>query len=188
MTSGAAGLVPSAPLTPRGWDQAAVAARGLADGPIAEVYASTALRAGQTAGAIAIACGVNVFTPVAELGEVGIGRAEGSVDPQLRKRTADVLRAWVVDEDLDLRVEDGETGHEVVVRMTSALEGIVAAHPGETVVVVGHVASLTIALSRLCGLGDRVWGTPLPHAEPFLVEWDGQGWNCETWPAPTPTL
>jgi hypothetical protein len=25
--------------------------------------------------------------------------------------------------------------------------------------------------------------TPLPHARPFLVEWDGQAWHCPTWPA-----
>ncbi|MGH2352459.1 MAG: hypothetical protein ACRDJN_12690, partial [Chloroflexota bacterium] len=45
------------------------------------------------------------------------------------------------------------------------------------------VASLTVALGRLCALGSGVWGTPLPHARPFLVEWDGHAWRCPTWPA-----
>ncbi|TDD12602.1 hypothetical protein E1292_01310 [Nonomuraea deserti] len=57
-----------------------------------------------------------------------------------------------------------------------------AAHPGATVAVVGHVGSLTAGLNALCGLGARVWGAPLPHAVPFLVEWDGRSWRCEAWP------
>ena len=97
--------------------------------------------------------------------------------------TAEVLRAWVVEQDLRRRVADGETGHQVVARVTAAFQQIAGAHPGETVAVVGHVASLTVALGRLCSLGSRVWGTPLPHARPFLVEWDGHAWHCPTWPA-----
>jgi broad specificity phosphatase PhoE len=67
--------------------------------------------------------------------------------------------------------------------VTAAFQKIASAHPGETVAVVGHVASLTVALGRLCSLGSGVWGTPLPHARPFLVEWDGQAWHCPAWPA-----
>ncbi|MFI6044928.1 hypothetical protein ACIA8C_25085 [Nocardia sp. NPDC051321] len=47
-------------------------------------------------------------------------------------------------------------------------------HSEETVVVVGHVASLTLTVASLCGL----WDTPLPHAAPFVVEWDGRSWHC----------
>jgi alpha-ribazole phosphatase/probable phosphoglycerate mutase len=97
--------------------------------------------------------------------------------------TADVLRAWMVGRNLGRRAADGETGHQVVARVTAAFGKIAGAHPGETVAVVGHVASLTVALGRLCALGSGVWGTPLPHARPFLVEWDGQAWHCPTWPA-----
>ena len=67
--------------------------------------------------------------------------------------------------------------------MTAAFQKIASTHPGETVAVVGHVASLTVTLGRLCSLGSRVWGTPLPHARPFLVEWDGHAWHCPRWPA-----
>jgi alpha-ribazole phosphatase/probable phosphoglycerate mutase len=97
--------------------------------------------------------------------------------------SADVLRAWVVDRDLGRRAADGETGHQVLARMTAALQQIVSAYPGETVAVAGHVASLTFALGTLCDLGAGVWGTPLPHACPFLVEWDGRAWRCPAWPA-----
>lgn len=66
--------------------------------------------------------------------------------------------------------------------MTAAFHQIADAHPGETIAVVGHVASLTLALSRLCALGPRLWETSLPHAQPYLLEYDGQTWTCPTWP------
>jgi alpha-ribazole phosphatase/probable phosphoglycerate mutase len=92
-----------------------------------------------------------------------------------------VLRAWVVDGDLGRRVGDGETGHEVLARTTAALE-VVAAGPGR-LALVGHVGSLTLAVSVLCGLGAAVWDRPLGHAVPFIVSYDGRRWRCSRWPA-----
>jgi broad specificity phosphatase PhoE len=156
------------PLTELGRRQAVDAARTLAAEPIAWIYSSTALRARQTADLLATTPGLCIAT-MPELVEVGC--------------TAEELHAWVVEQDLGRRAADGETGHEVVARVTAALRTIASAHPGGTVAVVGHVASLTVALGRLCSLGSTVWGTPMPHARPFLVEWDGQAWHCPTWPA-----
>lgn len=189
VVDGAAGVLESAPLTARGREQALAAARTLASEPITRIYTSTAARAIQTAAPIAAESNGNarrLSESVRGLAEFGIGRAEGSRDPEIRRRTAQVLRAWVVDSDLDQRIDDGETGHEVVTRMSAVFASIAAEHPGETVAIVGHVGSLTVALSRLCGLGPAVWGTPLPHAEPFLVEWDGQAWRCPAWPVSPP--
>jgi alpha-ribazole phosphatase/probable phosphoglycerate mutase len=159
---------PNPPLSARGRRQAAEAARALADEPITRIYASTMLRARQTADFLAAGrrCGV---TAMEELAEVGV--------------SAEVLRAWVVEQDFGRRAADGETGNEVITRVTAAFERIAGAHPAETVVVVGHVASLTVALGRLCSLGPVIWGTPLPHAQPFLVEYDGGAWRCPAWPA-----
>jgi broad specificity phosphatase PhoE len=176
---GVAGAVPESPLTARGLVQATEVAAALAGERVAGVYTSTALRARQTA----VPFGPAVELP--ELGEVHLGALEGSLDPVVEVETARVLHAWLMG-DLDARVADGESGTEVVARMTAALRGIVAAHPAGTVVVIGHVASLTVALALLCGLGDRVWGTPLPHAEPFLVECDVDGWRCLSWPGMPP--
>jgi alpha-ribazole phosphatase/probable phosphoglycerate mutase len=181
VTAGIAGVVPAAPLTARGRQQAILAARALAREPITAVYSSTALRAQQTALPLAAASGL-AASPLPELIEIGIGRHEGAADPAVHQRTAEVLRAWVVEQDLRQRVADGETGQQVLDRMTSAWRQIAGGHPGETVALVGHVASLTLALSRLCALGSRVWGHPLPHARPFLVEFDGDTWHCPTWP------
>jgi broad specificity phosphatase PhoE len=167
-------------LTELGRSQAIAAAQMLAAEPIIGIYSSTALRARQTAEQLAAvrtaAPGMPdrliTITPLPELVEVYC--------------TAEALRAWVVERDLGRRAADGEdseTGHQVVARVAAAFQKIAAAHPGETAAVVGHVASLTVALGRLCSLGCVVWGTPLPHARPFLVEWDGQAWHCPIWPA-----
>jgi broad specificity phosphatase PhoE len=166
-TAGIAGAVPTAPLTTRGHHQALAAAQQLAGEPLARIYSSTALRARQTAGLLAAGSTVDVVA-LPELDEVGVG--------------AHVLRAWIVEQQLGRRGAGGETGQQVVARVAAAFREIARAHPGETVAVVGHVASLTVALGRLCALGARVWGTPLPHARPFLVQWDGRAWRCPAWP------
>jgi broad specificity phosphatase PhoE len=179
--AGAAGALPMAGLTDRGREQASVAAIALATEPVAGVYASSALRAQQTAEIIAAAHGLRP-TIMVDLAEAGIGELEGATDSATRTRTAAVLRSWVVDGDLDPRVADGEDGHAVVDRMTRALTAIVDTQPGATAVVVGHVASLSAALATICHLGTEIWGTPLPFAAPFLVERTPNGWRCPVWP------
>ncbi|WP_433653935.1 histidine phosphatase family protein [Nocardia sp. CA-128927] len=181
VAGGIAGVVPAAPLTARGRREAMAAARVLGCEPVARIYCSTALRTQQTAAALASNASLDVVA-LAELTEVGIGKHEGVSDPAVRRQTADVLRAWIVERDLDQRVADGESGREVLARVDAAFRQIAATHSGEIVVVVGHVASLTLAVAWLCRLGSHVWGRPLPHAEPFLVEWDGSAWHCAAWP------
>jgi alpha-ribazole phosphatase/probable phosphoglycerate mutase len=167
VTAGIEGAVPMAPLTTRGRHQAIAAAQTLAGEPITRIYSSTALRARQTAELLATVLAVDVAA-VPKLVEVGVGER--------------VLHSWVVEQDLGLRAADGESGCQVVARVTAAFQTIASTHPGATVALVGHVASLTVALGRLCTLGAKIWGTPLPHARPFLVEWDGQAWRCAAWP------
>ncbi|MEV0299418.1 histidine phosphatase family protein [Nocardia sp. NPDC050710] len=181
VVAGVAGVVPMSPLTSRGFRQAASAARALGDEPITSVYCSTALRTQQTAAALLVGRKIDIVT-LPELAEVGIGAAEAAADPGVRQQTAAVLRSWIVDQQLERRVADGESGSEVLARMTTALEQIARDHDGESVVLVGHVASMSVTFAQLCGLGARVWGIPLPHAVPFLVERNSKSWHCRSWP------
>ncbi|TMR94940.1 histidine phosphatase family protein [Nonomuraea basaltis] len=179
--AGAAGALPLASLTTKGRLQAGKAAKRLINEGITRIYASTAVRARQTAEILARTLRVDVVQ-MQDLVEVGVGSSEGAIDPATRARTAAVLRSWIVDGDLREAVADGEDGHAVTTRIVAALTSIAAEHPGETVAVIGHVASLTTGLSALCGLGQRVWGAPLPHAVPFVVEYNGRSWQCSSWP------
>lgn len=176
VVAGASGALPYAALTARGREQARALAGTLSG--VARAYASTAVRARETAELLD-----DRVVQLPELAEIGLGAAEGQVDPALRRETADVLRAWVVDGELDRRVADGETGHAVLARMTIALDRIADRHPGERVAVVGHVGSLTLAVAVRCGLGGSVWGRPLPPAVPFRVTGGGTRWHCPRWPA-----
>lgn len=168
---GASGQMPDAPLTVLGREQA----RALRLPGTTTAYVSATVRARQTAEPL----GVPV-TELAGLGEVGVGSREGAIDAGLRRETADVLQAWVVDGDLDRRVGDGESGREVLIRMTAAVQ--LVADRGGRPALVGHVASLTVLVSVLCGLGAAVWDAPLPHAVPFVLRRDASGWRCPRWP------
>ncbi|MGW2149871.1 histidine phosphatase family protein [Nonomuraea bangladeshensis] len=178
--AGAAGALPLASLTAKGRLQAGEAAARLMKEGISRIYTSTAVRARQTAEIMTRTLKADVV-PLPDLVEVGVGRSEGAIDPAIRARTAAVLRSWIVDGNLEEAVSDGEDGYAVTARIVGALTSIAAQHPGETVAVVGHVASLTTGLNALCGFGQQVWGAPLPHAVPFAVEYDGRSWQC-TWP------
>lgn len=83
------------PLTRRGQEQAAAVADQLGDRRARMIFASDARRSRETAAIIAAALGLHVAL-VAALSEVAI--------------PAEVLRAWIVDGDLSVRVADGETG------------------------------------------------------------------------------
>jgi alpha-ribazole phosphatase/probable phosphoglycerate mutase len=120
--------------------------------------------------------------PVNGLVEVGIGGREGDTDGPIHDETAEVLRTWVVHGGLEARAADGENGHQVVARVTTALRTIAAENQGEVVALVGHVASLTAGLSALCGIGEEIWGRPLQPAVPFRVLTDGLAWRCLEWP------
>ncbi|NES38296.1 histidine phosphatase family protein [Micromonospora sp. PPF5-17] len=181
VTTGTAGMLPLAPLTVEGHRQAAAAAERLAGEPLTAVWCSEALRARQTAAHLRDRFDLPVHT-LPGLNEVGIGSKEGATDAATRRRTAEVLHSWVVDGNLDDRVADGENGHQVRERVTDAFAQIALAASGGTVAVVGHVASLTVGLGLLCGLGRHVWGAPLPHATPFLVAQEAGIWRCVSWP------
>jgi alpha-ribazole phosphatase/probable phosphoglycerate mutase len=114
---------------------------------------------------------------------VDIGSAEGATDSATRASTANVLRAWVVERDLSRAGRRWRNRHEVVTRVCSALTTIAANHRGQTVAVVGHVASFTVALNELCVLAGTMWGRPCRTPFPFLVEHDGNSWRCVSWPA-----
>ncbi|MGI8451877.1 MAG: histidine phosphatase family protein [Streptosporangiaceae bacterium] len=174
------GALPGMRLTGRGRDQAAAAADLLRGWRAETIYASDAVRAQETAAIIAAALHLDV-TVLPGLAEVGIGAREGAADPATWRCVAQVLQTWLVRGDLGPRVADGENGHEVTGRVSQALAGIAAAHPGRTAIVVGHTGSLAAAVSVLCGGGPALWGAPLPHAAPFPLTREGPRWRCD-WP------
>jgi broad specificity phosphatase PhoE len=174
--------VPGSDLTDQGRAQAAAAADLLAAEPIVAVYASPALRATQTAAPIAERFGLEVRTRP-DLVEWNVGECEGRSDDEARAQCLAVVRAWIVDADLDVRIPGGDSGRELAERCVGGLTAIADAHPGQSVAVVSHGGALAAALLSVAGFtSDHVWGRPLAHAKAFLVTYQERVWGCESWP------
>jgi broad specificity phosphatase PhoE len=186
----AAGVLSSVPpgagLTEHGRTQAKAAAEGLRSRsePIAAVYSSTALRAVETAEAIAEAVGCTTRRDAGLL-EFGVGEFEGSADPAAGPKSAEVLRRWLFEADLEAALPGGESGRAVVERFSAWLEHTAADHDGQTIVAVAHVGTLTLGLVSVCAdlSPDDVWGRPLAHGTPVEVTRTPDGWSCGGWPS-----
>jgi probable phosphoglycerate mutase len=173
---------PGEPLTAQGRGQAAALAQRLRTRKIAYVYASPLLRAQQTGQILAEALGVGLGT-VDGVQEVSMGRCEGSVAAEDWAYIDASFLRWG-DDDLAARIDGGESGHEIVHRMRSALGGIADQHRGETVVVVSHGGTMACALPR-CATDvpdDYGRGRFVPNCGMVELSVDADDWSLRQWP------
>lgn len=135
--------------------------RGVLDGvPLDAVYASDLERAWQTAAVVAEPRGLAVQRRPA-LREKDFGTWEGLTDSEVRVRFPDaVAGSW----------GDGETADELSRRVLGAIDEIVAAHPGGSVLVVSHGGAIR-ALYRHAGLEQG----PIGNCVPATFVADGTG-------------
>ncbi|MCP2164377.1 histidine phosphatase family protein [Goodfellowiella coeruleoviolacea] len=175
---------PGPPLTERGRQQAARLAEELATEPVVAVYASTALRAQQTAEPVA----QRHSTPVRVVDgvhEVQVGDLEGLADQASYDRFFAVYSAWA-DGDLHRPMPGGETGQQVLDRYLAVVRGITSRHADGSVVLVGHGASIRLAGMALArnvptSLAE---GALLPNTGRVVLEADAKsptGWQCLSW-------
>jgi broad specificity phosphatase PhoE len=120
------------------------------------VYSSPLLRARQTAQAIAEPLGLAVH-PHAGLNDINFGQLQGLTVPEARERWPDVVDAWFRTPHL-AQLPAGEKLMEVSGRAMTAVNELVNRHPGETLVLVGHLVLNRVILLGITGLGlDRFW-------------------------------
>lgn len=162
----------------RGRHQAKTTARLLQGAEPKKVFVSEAVRSRQTGEIIASYLGAPVEF-VSALAEVSMGRVDR--DPENLGLRAQVLKQWIVCDNLSERLPDGESGHSVATRMRSAFCEIATNCQDSLAIVVGHVASLTVGVSALCGSGPSLWNKPLPYAVPFPLTLGSNGWRVQ-WP------
>jgi probable phosphoglycerate mutase len=173
---------PGGTLTEAGQRQAEELAEALADEPVTAVYASTALRAQQTAQPVAKSHGLDVQM-VDGIHEVFVGDLEGRTDRDSLRRFADVFGSWASG-DLDRPMPGGETGREAVDRFTTALAGLPVREG--TLVVVSHGAMLRLVAPLLADNLDTLAGelSLLQNTARILLEEDSAargGWHCVEW-------
>jgi broad specificity phosphatase PhoE len=175
---------PGGPLTEQGRRQADELAEALADEPVEAVYASTALRAQQTARPVAERHRLDVRI-VEGLHEVFVGDLEGSTDRESLRAFAGVFRAWA-DGDLSRPMPGGETGQQAVDRFTTALDGLLAHHSDGVLVVVSHGAMLRLVTPYLADNLDTLAGelSLLQNTARIVLDEAPAtrgGWHCVEW-------
>ncbi len=147
--SGAVGV----DLSDEGRAQAARLADRLRREEISAVYASSLTRASETAEILAGPHGLAVAER-AGLDEIDHGHWEGLTRADVETRFGVEYAAWEADP-FTFAPEGGETGLAVLARALPVVREIVAAHPGQTVVIVSHKATLRLVISSLLGFDPR---------------------------------
>ena len=142
------GRAPGIDLSDVGRDQAKALGERLAGLPVAVVYASPIERTTQTADAVARHHGLTV-QPLPGVIEADYGEWTGGKLAELAKTD---LWKTVQRAPSRARFPGGESLAEMQSRMVTALEDVVARHPGELVVVVSHADPIKAAIAHYTGV------------------------------------
>lgn len=147
--SGSAGV----DLSDEGRRQALCLAKRISDDGISAVYCSPLSRTVETA---AILARPHRQDPVHRDGlrEISHGRWEGLTRREVEARFPEEYAAWEEDP-FTFAPKDGESGLGVLARALPVVREIVVGHPGETVLVVSHKATLRLIISSLLGFDAR---------------------------------
>jgi probable phosphoglycerate mutase len=171
-------------LSLRGREQARALADSLADERVAMVYSSGMSRAVQTAEIVAARLGV-VVRVRDDLREWSVGEYAGQ--PAVHGMFEETFSAWQRG-DLAARIPGGESGQEVLDRMSGELDGIADLHRGETVLVVSHGGVVAFAVPHLADNvgGDYATGRMLEHCGLVRVLADADGFIVHRWGTESP--
>lgn len=171
-------------LSLRGREQARALAGSLAAERVSMVYCSGMSRAVQTAEIVAARLGV-VVRVRDDLREWSVGEYAGQ--PHVPGMFDQTFSAWQRG-DLDVQVPGGESGRQVLDRMSDELDGIVDQHRGETVLVVSHGGVISLAVPHLAVnvRGDYAAGRPLEPCGLVRVLADADGFVIHGWGTDSP--
>jgi phosphoserine phosphatase len=124
-------------LTARGRAEAAALAQRIATGwRPSHVYTSPMGRCIETATAIARACGIAAKT-CDDLTDINYGTWQFKTFAEAKALDPGLFEAWFARPQL-VRFPNGESLQDLVARAANALRMVLARHPGETIVLVGH--------------------------------------------------
>jgi ribonuclease H / adenosylcobalamin/alpha-ribazole phosphatase len=132
------------PLTEVGVQQAAAVAKRLASAGLGVIVTSPLLRTVQTAQAVAAVTGAAVVTDEG-FRETDFGAWEGLTFTEVRERWPAEITAWLADP--EVAPPGGESFTDVSTRVTAALDRLLAARAGQTVLVVSHVTPIKMLVA-----------------------------------------
>jgi broad specificity phosphatase PhoE len=133
-----------APLTEVGVQQAAAAAKRLASADLGVIVTSPLLRTVQTAQAVAAVTGAAVVMDDG-FRETDFGAWEGLTFAEVRERWPAEISAWLADP--EVAPPGGESFTDVSARVTAALDRVLAARAGQTVLIVSHVTPIKMLVT-----------------------------------------
>jgi len=148
-------------------------AERLATESIAAVYCSPLSRTVETA---AILAEPHRLTPIRRDGlrEISHGRWEGLTRREVEERFPGEYETWEADP-FTFAPVDGESGVSVLARALPVIREIVVSHPGRSVLVVSHKATLRLLLSSLLGFDARGYRDRLDQSPACLNVVDCKG-------------
>ncbi len=185
-------LPPGAELTEEGQRQAEVLGSGLAQGNLAALVSSTALRAQQTAHPVSRVTASNIEV-VDGLYEIQAGDLEGRSDEEAHQSFIKVYQEWHVG-NLDVRLPGGESGRGALDRYLPQLEELRAGYLQDgserDVMVVSHGAIIRLAVTAMSGIDKKFAASRhLANTESITLEpIAGGGWRCVSWGEETVSL
>ena len=174
-------------LSERGVRQARLLAGHLASLQLVGVYSSPMSRALETAGPIAIACGLEIET-VPAFHECGLGRLSGLSKEKGEADYVELTRRWAAGE-VHFQHEAGESYAELRARIHQPFLELAQRHRGAAFAVVSHglvVRCLLTSLVAGLALGDfeRIQVRTGSFSE---LRWDGSQWIAEALNARPPS-
>jgi len=155
-------------LNDTGRAQAKALARRLSDEPLDAVYASTLVRARQTAKIVGAPHEPLPYAYLDDLKEISWGVYEGTPPTDERIAAMKAIKTRWRAGDVDAPVEGGESPRQVERRARRAVEVMLDAHAGERILVVTHGRYMRIMLASLLYEGDLTQMPRVPHANTGL--------------------
>ncbi len=161
------------PLTDTGVQQAAAAAKRLASAGFGVIVTSPLLRTVQTAQQVAAVTGAAVVTDDG-FRETDFGAWDGLTFTEVRERWPDEVTAWLADP--EVAPPGGESFTDVSARVTAALNRVLAAQAGQTVLIVSHVTPIkTLVTAALLAPPAALYRMHLDIAALSEIDWYPDG-------------
>jgi len=165
--------VTDAPLTDTGVQQAAAAAKRLAQAGIGAIVSSPLQRTVRTAEEVSAVTGVPVVTDDG-FRETDFGAWEGLTFAEVRERWPSEVTTWLADP--SVAPPGGESFAQVSERVTAALHRVLAERAGQTVLVVSHVTPIkTLVAAALLAPPAALFRMHLDVAALCEIDWYPDG-------------
>jgi probable phosphoglycerate mutase len=165
--------VTDAPLTDTGVQQAAAAAKRLAQAGIGAIVSSPLQRTVRTAEEVSAVTGVPVVTEDG-FRETDFGAWDGLTFAEVRERWPSEMTAWLADP--SVAPPGGESFAEVSERVTAALHRVLAERAGQTVLIISHVTPIkTLVAAALLAPPAALYRMYLDVAALCEIDWYADG-------------